>query len=254
MAAAGGPTTAAGAGRDAILAAARRLEPHRSYLFFKHGARFRNPLVPAEWEALASEPALDDPAVRRVAVELLPGRLPDLPRGIYSPVPIARGLEAGRAAEALLDEFRYEMIVVDEEQRWVWMGRPVAPRIKAFFLEHLAWERALGLWYFEYQVNPEWWDKSYLDAAVSPLLAVAVAEEGGGLRATFQSGSTDRLDLDTLRLDRRERLFCGSARLGEVLLSDGVRFSLLREINEACDAVRIAGHWWPLHWPEAALP
>ena len=112
------------------------------------------------------------------------GRLPQLARGIYSPVPIARGLDAGRPIESMLDEFRYEMIHVDADQRWVWMGRPVAPRIKSFFLEHLGWEPAIGRWFFEYQVNPEWWDKSYLDAEVTPLLAMTVSEEDGALVAT----------------------------------------------------------------------
>ena len=235
--------------RAAILEQARRLEPHGVHLFFKHGAHFQNPLVPAEWEALAGEPALDDAVVRRVVLELLPARLADLRRGIYSPVPIARGLDAGRDLTALLDEFRYEMIQVDSEQRWIWMGRPVAPRIKAFFLEHLAWEPALGLWYFEYQVNPDWWDKSYLEAAITPINAVSVVEENGGLRATLNTGTIDRLDLATLRLDDRERLFCGSERFGEVLFTDTVRFALLRHVNEACDAVRIADRWHPLHWP-----
>lgn len=238
-------------GRDGILEAARSFEPHRVYLFFKHGAHFCNPLVPAEWEALASEPALDDPEVRRVTLELLPERLPGLRPGIYSPVPIARGVAAGRDLDALLDELRYEMIRVDEEQRWSWMGKPVAPRIKAFFLEHLAWEPALGVWYFEYQVNPQWWDKSYFDAVITPVLATTVDEEEGGLRATLNTGATDALDPGTLRLDERERLFCSSERFGEVLFSDTVRFALLRHVNEACDAVEIAGRWHPLRWPAA---
>jgi hypothetical protein len=236
--------------REELLAAARRLEPHGVYLFFKHGAHFQDPLVPAEWERLAREPALDDPAVHRVVVDLLVGRLSRLARGIYSPVPIARGLEAGREAAVLLDEFRYEMIRVDDEQRWVWMGRPVAPRVKAFFLEHLGWEPALGRWRFEYQVNPDWWDKSYLDAVVTPVVALATVEEDDGLRATLNTGGSDRLDLETLRLDRRERLFCRSAGHGEVLLADAPRFAILRHANEECDAVEIAGRWRPLRYAE----
>ena len=179
-------------GRGAILDAARRLAPHGVHLFFKHGAHFHDPLVPAQWEALAREPALDDATVRRVVLEELSSRLPGLARGIYSPVPIARGVEAGQSIDALLDEFRYEMIRIDSEQRWMWMGRPVAPRIKTFFLENLGWEPAVARWFFEYQVNPEWWDKSYLEAEVTPLQALSVAEEGGSLVASLNSGATDR--------------------------------------------------------------
>ena len=236
-------------GRRAILDAARRFAPHGIHLFFKHGAHFHDPLVPEQWEALGREPTLDDLTVRRVVLEELSPRLPLLPRGIYSPVPIARGLEAGQPIETLLDEFRYEMIRVDAEQRWVWMGRPVAPRIKTFFLENLGWEPAVARWFFEYQVNPEWWDKSYLEAEVTPLVALSVVEDGGSLGATLNSGARDELDLATLRLDDRERLFCQSARFGEVMFADAVRFSLLRHANEACDAVLVAGTWRPLHWP-----
>jgi hypothetical protein len=239
----------ASGGRGEILAAARLLAPHGAYLFFKHGAHFHDPLVPEQWTALGDEPALDDPGVRRVVVEELPARLPGLARGIYSPVPIARGVLAGRPIEGLLDEFRYEMIRIDRDQRWVWMGRAVAPRVKTFFLENLGWEPAIGRWFFEYQVNPEWWDKSYLEAETTPLLAITVREQGSVLEATLNSGASVRLDLDTLRLDERERLFCRSERLGEVLLADAVRFSILRHANEGCDAVLIAGRWRPLRWP-----
>jgi hypothetical protein len=182
-------------------------------------------------------------------LEELVSRLPELARGIYSPVPIARGLDAGQPIAALLDEFRYEMIRVDAEQRWTWMGRPVAPRIRTFFLENMGWEPAISRWFFEYQVNGEWWDKSYLEAKVTPLVALSIAEDGGSVTATLNSGARDALDLETLRLDDRERLFCASARFGEVMFADTVRFSLLRHADEACNAVRVAGAWRPLHWP-----
>ena len=242
-------TTEATGGRGAILEAARALEPHGVYLFFKHAARFHDPLVPQQWAALRNEPALDDVSVRGVVLDQLLARLPALAGGIYSPVPIAQGLDAGRSIEKLLDEFRYEMIHVDADQRWVWMGRTVAPRIKSFFLNHLGWEPSIGRWFFEYRVNPDWWDKSYFDARVTPLVAMTVSEESGALVAALNCGQRDRLDLDTLRLDQRERLFCTGERYGEVMFADATRFSILRHANESCDAVLIAGKWRALHWP-----
>ena len=179
-------------GRGAILYAARELEARGIYLFFKHGARFHDPLVPEQWAALRDEPTLDDGGVRRVVLDELTARLPQLARGIYSPVPIAHGLDAGRSIESLLDEFRYEMIHVDVDQRWVWMGRPVAARIKTFFLGHLGWEPAIRRWFFEYRVNPEWWDKSYFDAEVTPLVAIAMSEEDGAMLVTLNSGRERR--------------------------------------------------------------
>jgi len=69
---------------------------------------------------------------------------------------------------------------------------------------------------------------------------------------TLNTGASDRLDLGTLRLDSRERLFCRSELFGEVLFSDAARFSLLRNVNEACDEVCVAGEWRPLRWPAPA--
>lgn len=239
----------AAAPRRAILAAARRLRERGVYVFFKHDAHFCNPLVPVELERLAEAPELDDTAVAAV-VEGLAEQGERLLPGIYSPVPIARGLAAGRSLAGLLEELRYEMIQVDEDQRWSWQGRPVAPRVRAFLLEHVDWEPALGLWLFEYRVSDDWWDKSYFDARITPLLALsAVATSDSGLQATLTSGRRTRLDLGTLRLDDRERLFCGTADLGEVLLSDTLRFELLRGLDETCTRVRIAGRWYPLSRP-----
>lgn len=237
--------------RKAVLEAARRLEAHSVYLFFKHGSRFCNPLVPAEWEALGDEPALDDEKVLCVAVDLLPSRLPALARGIYSPVPISHGLAQGRPLDSLLEDFRYEMIHVDDDQRWTWQGRPVAPRVKAFFLEHLGWEPAIQRWYFEYRVDASWWDKSYLEAEVTPLVALSLeAQTGPEPRVLLANGRRDRADLESLRLDCRERLFCTTARYGEVMFSDTARFSLLRHANQSCDALQLGERWVRLRWPE----
>ena len=49
--------------------------------------------------------------------------------------------------------------------------------------------------------------------------------------AALNCGQRDRLDLDTLRLDQRERLFCTGERYGEVMFADATRFSILRHAN-----------------------
>ena len=239
---------------EEIISTARDLARHDVYLFFKQAARFRNPLVPSEAELLRNEPSVNDAGVRQVVLEILPGRLPELERGIYSPVPIARSLAEGDDLDDLLVRFRYEMIRVDDQQAWQWQGRPVAERVKAFFTEHLFFEPALGLWYFEYKVNPDWWDKCYLLCDITPLTGTSVKDAGCGLEVVLNSGRVDRLDLETLRLDEMERLFCSTSDNGEILFSDTVRFSLLKGVADDCLSVAIGGRSFPLAWPPGLRP
>lgn len=238
---------------DEIVECARRLARDGVYLFFKHEAHFLNPLVPAERDRLRHNRAVGDQEVRRVVLELLPERLAKLARGIYSPVPIARALAEGESFEEVVDRFRYEMIRVDDDQKWWWQERPVAPRIQSFFTEHLAYEPALDLYFFEYKVNPDWWDKCYMECAITPIVVLQTVEEQGpgegtDLRGTLNNGRHDDLDLQTLRLDARERLLCRSTRHGEVLFSDSLRFSILKGVSEDLERVEIGGKQYRLSW------
>lgn len=244
---------------EEIVECARRLARHGVYLFFKHQSHFLNPLVPADSARLAESRAILDKEVRRVVLELLPERLPNLAKGIYSPVPIAHALAEGVSLAEALDRFRYEMIRVDDDQKWWWQDRPVAPRIQKFFTENLAYESALDLYFFEYKVNPEWWDKCYMECAITPILVRSIEEPANdvssvGLRATLNNGRRDDLDLQTLRLDARERLLCRSANYGDVLFSDNLRFSLLKGVAEDLASVEIGGVEFPLAWDEGASP
>ena len=254
---------------DEIVECARRLASHGVYLFFKHEAHFLNPLVPAESDRLRRSGVVGDEEVRRVVLDLLPERLAKLARGIYSPVPIARALAAGESLEEVLDRFRYEMIRVDADQKWWWQERPVASRIQSFFTEHLAYEPAIELYFFEYKVNPDWWDKCYMECSITPIVAVQAIEaqtieehglgeqaleEGGDLCVTLNNGRRDDLDLETLRLDARERLFCSSTRHGQVLFSDSLRFSILKGVSEDLERVEIGGKQYRLSWDQSSAP
>ena len=102
-------------------------------------------------------------------------------------------------------------------------------------------------------VNPEWWDKCYMECGITPITAVAVEEQSiesgdSGLPATLNNGCRDDLDLQTLRLDATERLLCKSTAHGDVLFSDNLRFTLLRGVSEDLRSVEIGGSEWPLLW------
>ncbi|MCY3968712.1 MAG: hypothetical protein OXG74_02170 [Acidobacteria bacterium] len=241
---------------DDLVRACERLWPQGISIFLSHQARFRNPLSPADREALADSDAAADPAVVAIVAEELPERLDRLERGTYFPVPLARAVSGGRAFDDALMSFHYPPIVVDAERRWFWKGQPVAERIRRFFVQHIGFEPALGVWFVEYRVNDGWWDKCYLDCATTPLVAVQLREEGdaagGGVVADLNNGLTDTLDPDSLRLDEGERLFASSASHGSVEIADTPRFALLRTVSEDCQTVEFAGARRTLHWPDGS--
>ncbi|MDE2849466.1 MAG: hypothetical protein OXP74_02480 [Acidobacteriota bacterium] len=238
---------------DDLLRACERLWPQGISIFLSHQARFRNPLSPADREALSDSDAAADPAVVAIVAEELPERLDRLERGTYFPVPLARAVAGGRGFDDALMSFHYPPVVVDADRRWSWKGQPVAERIRRFFVQHIGFEPALGVWFVEYRVNDGWWDKCYLDCATPPLVAIQLREEdeaaGGGVVADLNNGRTDTLDPDSLRLDERERLFASSADHGLVEIADAPRFALLRTASEDCRTVEFAGARRSLRWP-----
>lgn len=239
---------------DDLVRACERLWPRRISIFLSHEARFRNPLSPADREALADSEAARDPAVVAVVAAELPERLDRLEPGTYFPVPLARAVAGGRAFDDALMSFHYPPIVVDADRRWSWKGQPVAERIRRFFVQHIGFESALGVWFVEYRVNDGWWDKCYLDCATTPLVAVQLREEAGaageGVVADLNNGHTDTIDPDSLRLDEEERLFTASAQHGMVEIADAPRFALLRTVSEDCRTVEFAGKRRTLQWPD----
>ena len=241
---------------DELVRACERLWPRGISIFLSHEARFRNPLSPVDREALAGSEAARDPAVVAVVAAELPDRLDRLEPGTYFPVPLARAVAGGRAFDDALMSFHYPPIAVDADRRWSWKGQPVAERIRRFFVQHIGFDPALGVWFVEYRVNDGWWDKCYLDCANTPLVAVQLREEGEGGRmdivADLNSGHTDTLDPDSLRLDEEERLFAASADHGLVEIADAPRFALLRTVSEDCRTVEFAGARRTLHWPDDA--
>ena len=239
---------------DELVRACERLWPQGISIFLSHQARFRNPLSPVDREALADSDAAREPAVVAVVAEELPRRLDRLERGTYFPVPLARAVAGGRAFDDALMSFHYPPVVVDADRRWSWKGQPVAERIRRFFVQHIGFEPDLEVWFVEYRVNDGWWDKCYLDCATTPLVAVQLREKagaaGGGVVADLSNGQSDRLDPDSLRLDKRERLFASSAGHGLVEIADTPRFALLRTVSEDCRTVEFAGARRALRWPD----
>ena len=132
---------------DDLVRACEPLWPRGISIFLSHEARFRNPLAPADREALAGSAAASDPAVVAVVAEELPERLDRLERGTYFPVPLARAVAGGRPFDDALMSFHYPPIEVDAGRRWSWKGQPVAERSRRFFVQHVGYEASLGVWF-----------------------------------------------------------------------------------------------------------
>ena len=228
---------------------AEELAEHAIYLLFSHRAHFLNPLVTRERDSLSDCVALADDRVLEV-VERIGSERTEIGPGLFFPAPLARALEAETPWDTALHRFSYEMIRVSDEGQWSWKGGAVAPRTRDFFLEHLRYEPELDRWLFEYRVNDGWWDKSYLDAAITPLTGIRLEPgESGQLEVECASGQRAALVGSRLRLDPNERLFAEVEGLGEVLLTRNQRFEVLKTVSEDLSRVEVAGVTLNLEWP-----
>ena len=232
---------------------AKQAADHHVHFFVSHQAHFLDPLVPGDRRQLENAPL--SPSTVEVARRVVEQEIDPASRRarIYFPVPMARGLDAGASWDEVAASFRYDMIVVDEEQAWSWRGRPVADRTRDFFLQYLSWAPAVERWFFEYKIHDGWWDKSYLAASITPLRAVrfefASGSEDESGRLVLQDGRRAECRFEAFRLDERERLFVDSVELGEVLVSDAERFRLLRTADETMQSVDLGPRRVPLIWP-----
>ena len=229
------------------------------FLMLSHGGRFLNPLVRSERRRLRDCEDFVDPGVLALARDELAPRFQrrELARGVYFPVPLRRALAGGAAFEDAVHRFFYDLIVIDVEQRWWWRGSQVAARTRDFLIEHLRWEEEIGRWLFEYKVHDGWFDKSYLEAQMTPLRAVRIEEtvpddsEDAAI-LLLQTGRRVAADLDSFHLDEEERLFVDGEGVGEVLVGDGERFRLLKTADERLGSILVAGDRRRLRWPNGA--
>jgi hypothetical protein len=242
------PSDAQPADRDRWRRSAGQLAEGAVYVFVGHRARFLDPLVPVELETLVSLPAAEREQALEILEEWIPLHAAASGPAIYFPVPIARGRAAGTPDEELVSRFRYDLIQVDLDQRWSWRGQPVAERTRAFFLEHLYWQPAVGRYAFEYRVHDSWWDKSYLDAKTAPWRVSALELEVEPPQVVLETGRRTPIG-GGFRLDERDRLLVSLAAGGEAMLSSTVSFQVLRHAADDLRTVQLSGRRYPLEHP-----
>lgn len=202
-------------------------------MFFLWKEHYLNPLIPEELTKLKSSGLLDDKCVRQVMDEFLPEFEAKLPSGMYFPVPISRTIKQGKAfTTELAIKFHYNFIQVDENQKWSLRNKNISGKVLSLFESNLSFEKKTGLYFIEYMSDNRW-DKCYLECAITPMLALAIDNVQKELKLQLNNQHTDSIDLNSFRIDSRERCFVHSQNHGEVLLAETPRFWLLDHLNES---------------------
>lgn len=164
---------------------------------------------------------------------------PDCRPGNYFPGGWYRALKAqGRdvtrveIAPDALGPFYGEEVHVDANGRWRVGARPVTGRVLEFFLRHLRFDADLGRYWVRYR-NVNYPETRYLRHESPPYRVRRVSFDGGTPLLYLNDGTSEPLRADTLRLNRREALFCAvkPQRLPAVF-EDAARFHLLDRIED----------------------
>ena len=99
-------------------------------------------------------------------------------------------------------------------------------------LGNLFFEKESELYFVEYWSDHRW-DKCYLECEITPMRALAIELVQEEFKLQLNNQQTDSLDLDSFRIDKKERCFVLSQTYGEVMLADAPRFWLLNHLDES---------------------
>ena len=102
----------------------------------------------------------------------------------------------------------------------------------SLFKSNLFFEEVTGCYFVEYWSDAHW-DKCYLECAITPMLALAIDSVSEGFMLQLNNNKSDFINLNSFRMDKKERCFVESKNFGEVLLSDSPRFWLLDHLDKS---------------------
>ena len=87
-------------------------------MMFLWGNRFLNPQISEQKQRIESLELLGE-TVMEVLQEYFPKLEHELPKGMYFPIPISRGIKKGeRCSMEIALQFHYDFINVDQKQQW----------------------------------------------------------------------------------------------------------------------------------------
>lgn len=195
--------------------------------------RFLNPLIADELQRLTASGLLEDEQILLVLDEVLPEFITQLPTGMYFPVPISRALkQENDFTSELAMRFHYDFIQVDQHQKWSLREKFISGKVLALFESNLFFEKETELYFVEYWSDNRW-DKCYLECEVTPMRALALEQVQEEFKLQLNNQQTDSLDLQSFRIDKKERCFVHSQNYGEVMLADAPRFWLLNHLDDS---------------------
>ena len=201
-------------------------------MMFLWDNRFLNPQIPEQQQTIKSSGLLGK-TVMRVLEEFFPKFENELPKGMYFPIPISRGIKQGeRCSKELALQFHYDFINVDQKQQWSLRGKRITGKILSLFNTNLYFEGITERYFVEYWSDDRW-DKCYLECAITPMLALSIESVSEGIVLQLNNNKSDLINLNSFRMDKNERCFVQTKTFGEVLLSDSPRFWLLDHLDES---------------------
>ncbi|MBG55768.1 MAG: hypothetical protein CL935_01390 [Deltaproteobacteria bacterium] len=192
---------------------------------------FQDPQIFKQQNIIKSSGLLDS-TVMKVLEEYLPKLEDELPKGMYFPIPISRSIKQGEQfSKELALKFHYDFINVDQKQQWSLMNKRITGKVLSLFKSNIYFEETTGLYFVEYW-NETYWDKCYLDCAITPMLALAIYRDSKGFRLQLNNNKSDMIYQKSFRMDNKERFFVQSENFGEVLLADAPRFWVLDHLDD----------------------
>ena len=201
-------------------------------MMFLWDKRFLNPQIPEQQQTIKSSGLLGK-TVMRVLEEFFPKFENELPKGMYFPIPISRGIKQGeRCSKEFALKFHYDFINVDHNQQWSLRGKRITGKVLSLFKTNLYFEGITGRYFVEY-LSDDRWDKCYLECVITPMLALSIESVSEGIVLQLNNNRSDLINLNSFRMDKNERCFVQTKTFGEVLLSDSPRFWLLDHLDES---------------------
>jgi len=217
-------------------------------MLFLWKKRFLNPLVPLQLKQLKSSGLLDNKFLMKVIEEHLPDFDTKLPRGMYFPVPISNLLSGGeKFSTKLAGQFFNDFIHVDDNKKWSLRGRDITGKVLSLFESNLYFEKETNRYFVEYWSDNRW-DKCYLECEITPIIGLSLESIPNGLQLELNNHKKDLIDLQSFRIDSKERCFVNSLFHGEVLLADSARYWLLNQLDETGTKLVLYDRVFPLNF------
>ncbi len=214
-------------------------------MMFLWDNRFLNPQIPEQKKTIKSSGLLGK-TVMKVLEEFFPKFENELPKGMYFPIPISRGIKQGeRCSKELALKFHYDFINVDQKQQWSLRDKIITGKVLSLFKSNLYFEGITGRYFVEYWSDDRW-DKCYLECAITPMLALSIESVTEGIILQLNNNKSDLIYINSFRLDKNERCFVQTKNFGEVLLSDSPRFWLLDHLDDSGTLLIVKEDQFPL--------